>query len=278
MTEQKHNLISIANPKLAEALSNSSQAPNEQRGNEHSIDTLILQHGRVQQQVWRAVFTLNIIRYLIALCLLTTLVFAPQVIVTKQNELLIGCTLIILCSAIAFSYASKKQHGTLTLVLSLQFLIDLVVATVLISIIETNNQAFFFVYFLIVSTGSVVLSRRKAIGLASAAIGLMIANAWIGRTFLTDRPPADVGVIASNAAILIGIAFFISFVAQQLSKRQLSQYVPGTESLESYLMREEINAIQNALQQTQGNKTQAAALLGLTFRSFRYKLVKYKLD
>jgi two-component system response regulator PilR (NtrC family) len=32
-----------------------------------------------------------------------------------------------------------------------------------------------------------------------------------------------------------------------------------------------------ALESTNGNKTEAAKLLGMTFRSFRYKLTKYNL-
>jgi two-component system response regulator PilR (NtrC family) len=36
--------------------------------------------------------------------------------------------------------------------------------------------------------------------------------------------------------------------------------------------------IEKALERTSGNKTQAARLLGMSFRSFRYRLAKYDLD
>jgi two-component system response regulator PilR (NtrC family) len=39
----------------------------------------------------------------------------------------------------------------------------------------------------------------------------------------------------------------------------------------------EINLIQQALRRSGNNKTKAAELLGLSFRSFRYRLEKYGL-
>ncbi len=46
--------------------------------------------------------------------------------------------------------------------------------------------------------------------------------------------------------------------------------------LESYLSNIESNILQQALKRTDGNKTQAAELLGLSFRSLRYRLAKLK--
>ena len=60
-------------------------------------------------------------------------------------------------------------------------------------------------------------------------------------------------------------------------KAELQTFMPGNESIEDYLVREEINALKSALLETQGNKTEAAKLLGMTFRSFRYKVSKYEL-
>lgn len=56
-----------------------------------------------------------------------------------------------------------------------------------------------------------------------------------------------------------------------------NNYQPGQEPLEGYLARLEKQALLDALKQCQDNKTEAAKLLGLSFRSFRYKLEKYKL-
>lgn len=55
-------------------------------------------------------------------------------------------------------------------------------------------------------------------------------------------------------------------------------YVPGEEPLEAYLTRIEKQALTTALEQAGHNKTAAAKLLGMSFRSFRYKLDKYNLN
>ena len=49
------------------------------------------------------------------------------------------------------------------------------------------------------------------------------------------------------------------------------------ESIEDYLVKEEILALTSALEASGGNKTEAAKLVGMTFRSFRYKVSKYEL-
>ena len=50
------------------------------------------------------------------------------------------------------------------------------------------------------------------------------------------------------------------------------------ESLDDYLQRIERSAIEEALKQTNQNKTAAAKLLGITFRALRYKLEKLGID
>jgi two-component system response regulator PilR (NtrC family) len=50
------------------------------------------------------------------------------------------------------------------------------------------------------------------------------------------------------------------------------------ESLDDYLQRIERSAIEDALKQTNQNKTAAAKLLGITFRALRYKLEKLGID
>jgi two-component system, NtrC family, response regulator PilR len=52
----------------------------------------------------------------------------------------------------------------------------------------------------------------------------------------------------------------------------------GSQSLEGYLEQVEKQAIQDALVQTNQNKTAAAKLLGITFRALRYKLEKLGLE
>ncbi|MDR3158313.1 MAG: sigma-54 dependent transcriptional regulator [Zoogloeaceae bacterium] len=48
--------------------------------------------------------------------------------------------------------------------------------------------------------------------------------------------------------------------------------VPGTETLEDLLDRVERSAILSALEQTKGNRTAAARVLGVSFRSLRYRM------
>ena len=56
------------------------------------------------------------------------------------------------------------------------------------------------------------------------------------------------------------------------------EYDPATSSLEDYLVTIEKNAITLALEENKWNKTAAAKQLGLSFRSFRYRLKKLDLD
>jgi two-component system response regulator PilR (NtrC family) len=56
------------------------------------------------------------------------------------------------------------------------------------------------------------------------------------------------------------------------------EYDPSTSSLEDYLVTIEKKAITLALEENKWNKTAAAKQLGLSFRSFRYRLKKLNLD
>ncbi|MFP5212495.1 MAG: helix-turn-helix domain-containing protein, partial [Acidobacteriota bacterium] len=56
-----------------------------------------------------------------------------------------------------------------------------------------------------------------------------------------------------------------------------AQTLPEDMSLDEYLADIEKRMIQLALQQTNGVKLKAAECLGITFRSFRYRLIKYGL-
>ena len=52
----------------------------------------------------------------------------------------------------------------------------------------------------------------------------------------------------------------------------------GAESLDDYLNRLERQAILEALQKAEGNRTAAARLLGVTFRSMRYRLERLGIE
>lgn len=53
-----------------------------------------------------------------------------------------------------------------------------------------------------------------------------------------------------------------------------TQFNIGQDNITDYLEKTEQDAIHSALEKTQGNKTKAAALLGISFRSLRHKLTK----
>jgi two-component system response regulator PilR (NtrC family) len=52
----------------------------------------------------------------------------------------------------------------------------------------------------------------------------------------------------------------------------------GSETLDEYLNRLERQAILEALQKAEGNRTAAARLLGVTFRSMRYRLERLGIE
>jgi two-component system response regulator PilR (NtrC family) len=52
----------------------------------------------------------------------------------------------------------------------------------------------------------------------------------------------------------------------------------GSETLDDYLNRLEKQAMLEALQKTDGNRTSAARLLGITFRSMRYRLERLGIE
>lgn len=58
---------------------------------------------------------------------------------------------------------------------------------------------------------------------------------------------------------------------------QAKNYEPGSVPLDDHLAEIERVALIEAIEKSNGNKTAAATLLGMSFRSMRYKLKKYKL-
>ena len=72
----------------------------------------------------------------------------------------------------------------------------------------------------------------------------------------------------------------IEAVDLQLAPDEMGGENPGrgSETLDDYLNRLERQAILEALQKTEGNRTAAARLLGVTFRSLRYRLERLGID
>jgi two-component system response regulator PilR (NtrC family) len=70
---------------------------------------------------------------------------------------------------------------------------------------------------------------------------------------------------------------FADKVSAAVLKKTTASQLPK-EGLEAYLQEQEKMLILTALQQTNGNKTKAAELLGTTFRSLRYRMKKLELE
>ena len=66
----------------------------------------------------------------------------------------------------------------------------------------------------------------------------------------------------------------------QLAPDEIGGEIPGrgSETLDDYINRLERQAILEALQKTEGNRTAAARLLGVTFRSLRYRLERLGIE
>lgn len=284
MNRPQHDLVSIANPRLASELKVKAAKQFEERHSEESLDTLLLDHKELREQTWRAILVLNIVRYAFAIFLLVDIAIDLNITAahTELSEhvprVFLAATFTLLMSAIVFSYLSRTQKYEIERILATQFVIDLILTTTLIHISGASSNDWFFVYFVIVTTGSVALTRRHALALASAAF-LLIAIEQIDVLLVHDGGSnLSLEALSGRGAILLISALLISWMAYLIRKNQIQGYVPGDESLEAYLIREEIKAIETTLHKTNGNKTNAAALLGRSFRSFRYKLSKYGLE
>jgi len=75
----------------------------------------------------------------------------------------------------------------------------------------------------------------------------------------------------------IGVDVLPDFLKENVCKPDMNIYQYGGIDLDERLSEIEKNAILSALKESKGKKTEAAKLLGLSFRSFRYRLLKYGL-
>ena len=74
---------------------------------------------------------------------------------------------------------------------------------------------------------------------------------------------------------VVGVELNSSVPEDGKAPRQLPE---GGMNLDGVLGNIEQNYLEQALEHSDGNKTQAAKLLGMSFRSFRYRLAKYGLE
>ena len=280
MTQKPSDLISIANPKLSAKLekqAHQEEVKAERESEQHQDNS----YQNFKKDIWKAVFTLNLMRYGLALFLLILLALREaELNFGLLNDMIhptffVISTIIMLLSAITFSFLTMTRKAALSQILITQFTADLILASVMVHSTGSIMSVFSLLFFVIVTTGSVVLKRKQALALASGAIILIFYEHLYSVFSAHTDIEANFTILGGYGVLLMAVALLISALAQRLRHAELKKFVPGNESIEEYLVREEVNALKSALNKTEGNKTEAAKLLGMTFRSFRYKLTKY---
>ncbi len=290
MTTKPSDLIAIANPELAEKLAktkaktekvkqnelNEAQPENQPEANNGA-------HKTYKQEIWRAVLTLNLFRYLFSLIVLG-LGLATQTIqgFTPFREfhhpaLFTFCAVVLLLSATAFTVFTHNRRLPLRTILLTQFVVDTLTAGLIVHATGSIASSFSLLFLVIVTTGSVVLTRRKALALAAGAIITLFFEHFYSVLVAQDNINWRFDALAMYGVLLMFLGLAISSLARMVRRAELKSFIPGNESIEDYLVREEVAALKSALIATEGNKTEAAKLLGMTFRSFRYKLSKYEI-
>jgi hypothetical protein len=275
-------LIAIANPTLAKKLNDDNES-SKTKTVDQVKQTKPAQSVTFDQDRWRAVLTLNIFRYGLALFLLAMSSLPNVFDEFHASDHLIHPALFkfsaiaMLVSAVCFTVFTSKRVFELRHVLIGQFSVDIVLAGLLTHAAGSISSNFILLFFVVVTTGSVVLRRKPALALASGATIIMLYEHLYSSLKDNAVIASKFDTLALYCLTLMFAAWGISYIASRLRRAELKSFVPGNESIEEYLVREEKVALKTALESTNGNKTEAAKLLGMTFRSFRYKLTKYNL-
>lgn len=290
MTTKHSDLISIANADLAKKLdrrqsANESAAAQSLAGADQNSPSTADRTKKVasfKQEIWRAIFILNLIRGTLAILFVGVGIAAT---ISPDSDLaqrlsntklfLIGASLVLL-SAFVFAYISRyKKEFDFDLLVAVQFTLDMALAALLTYSAGSIDSNVALLYLVVAATGSVVLPRKQALGLASGGVILMFFehfySIWAGDT--TIKP--HYVVLVRYSLLMLSASLLISYLAERIKTSEFKGFVPGNQTIEEYLVSQETKALTDALQQTKGNKTEAAKLLGMTFRSFRYKLTKY---
>ena len=279
-TANPADLIAIANPTLAQKLSDE-----ENKDNKDTKDTTNTPaYKNFNKDIWNAVLALNVLRYVLAMSLivLATLYFTktfPKVFEALEfPRLFLASIIILVTSAVGFTITTKFRLLPLSTILTFQFAVDLIITGLLTHATGGLNSSFSWMFFIIVATGSVVLRRKEAIALASGAI-LIILYEYLYITLKGNEGQLGQHInIVLYSGVLMASAWFISAIAQKVRRMDRKTFALGDDqSIEDYLIKEEIAALRSALEASGGNKTEAAKLVGMTFRSFRYKVSKYEI-
>lgn len=236
------------------------------------------------RDAWMALMALNVVRYVGGLALLVMITAGAiepswQILERMSHpKLFFVSMLALLISAVLFTYFSKHMIFDFHILILLQFSLDVILAAIITHSTGSIESHFVPFYVLVVATGSIVLNRRLAYGLAAGAFLTMFFEHYYSILVQHDTIKPNYPFLANYGVLLFITGFAISYLAKQIRIAELRTFVPGDEDIEDFLVREEVNALKAALETTEGNKTEAAKLLGMSFRSFRYKLTKYNID
>lgn len=282
MNTRPSDLIAIANSELAQRLEKESESKAEGRTDHDSENVDQIIRRDFDDDVFQAVYALNILRYVLGLLLaglLTSLSVWPNANLLAPPlypKVFLGCALALIGSAIIFSYLSKNRSLGLIQLAAVQFTLDVLLAALLTFSTGGTNLTFILLYFIVVSTGSIVLPRRNALTLAIGATILLLGEHFLSVSLDHIQSGPNISYVLGSGVLLIGLSVLINNLASRIRAAEHKNFDPRKESIEEYLAREEATALFAALKATDGNKTEAAKLLGMSFRSFRYKLSKYE--
>jgi two-component system response regulator PilR (NtrC family) len=125
--------------------------------------------------------------------------------------------------------------------------------------------------------------QGKAIrGISNGALAALVSYRWPGN--VRELRNAMEGAVALEEGENLTVAALPRSIRKHAEESELSdrfekKTIPEEGlKLDFVLSGMERDFIEKALERTSGNKTQAARLLGMSFRSFRYRLSKYDLD
>ena len=276
-------LIAIANPSLAKKLNDDEEKAKATENSSPESTTKLKKFptATFDQDRWHAVLALNVLRYGLSLCLII-MTALPELFswIYSKNNLIHPiafqiCAIALLISAISFTFLTSRRFFELNHILIGQFSFDIILAGILVHSAGSIQSNFVLLFFIVVTTGSVVLKRKQALALASGATIIMFYEHLYSSLKAGAVINSKFDTLALYCILILLLAWIVSYIASRLRHAELKSFVPGNESIEDYLVREEKVALKSALENTKGNKTEAAKLLGMTFRSFRYKLTKY---
>lgn len=192
-----------------------------------------------KDHTWKALFYLNIFRFSLALIFCTMAIFgADKTDITITNlRLFLSASLLMLATSIIYAFAYSQAKNYAKQLTSAQFIIDLLLAILIIHACGSVNSNLGFLLYIVVGTGSVVLPRLQALALAAGAILLMFYEHFYSIFSYSIEPKY------SMIGFLGAALFATSMIVSNLARRARLAEVSLGEEHEKLLALEEINQL-----------------------------------